>query len=217
MSDFTISKIEPQKKSKNRFSIFADNKFKIGVSAETLLQFELQVNTIISPVLFQQIQANEDYISLKESALRFLSRRPHSIKELKDKLFNKSKNIQSIDKIIKEFHENNYLNDESFAEAFIADEIRLKYSGPLLIKNKLLSKGVNGEIIDSKLNDAYDEPIQLKNCKLLAEKKLNIINKNLSASDRKSKLVNYLKQKGYHWDIIKQVIESMIMGENDEE
>jgi len=217
MSDFTISKIEPQKKSKNRFSIFSDNEFKIGVSAETLLKFELQVDKIITPDLFQQIQENEDYIFLKESALRFLSRRPHSIKELKDKLFNKSKNTQSINRIVKEFLENNYLNDTTFAESFIADEIRLKNSGPLLIKNKLLNKGVDREIIDSKLNDAYDEPIQLKNCKLLAEKKLNIINKKVSASERKSKLINYLKQKGYHWDIIKQVVESIIAGENDEE
>jgi len=181
MSDFTISKIEPQKKSKNRFSIFTNKEFKIGVSAETLLQFKLQVDKIITPELFQQIQANEDYIFLKESALRFLSRRPHSIKELKDKLFNKSKNTQSINRIVKEFLENNYLNDTTFAESFIADEIRLK------------------------------------NCKLLAEKKLNIINKNFSASERKSKLINYLKQKGYHWDIIKQVVESIIAGENDEE
>jgi len=217
MSDFTISKIEPQKKSKNRFSIFSDNEFKIGVSAETLLKFELQVDKIITPDLLQQIQSNEDYTSLKDSAFRFLSRRPHSIKELKDKLFNKCKNIQSIERIIREFQEKNYLNDESFTESFVTDEIRLKNSGPLLIKNKLLNKGVRGEIIDFQINEAYNESTQLKNCKLLAEKKMRTIKNNLSVSDRKSKLVNYLKQKGYHWEITKIVIEPFFRGENDEE
>ena len=217
MSDFTISKIEPQKKSKNRFSIFANSQFKIGVSVVTLLEFELKAGKIISPDLFQKIQLNENYISLKESALRFLSRRPHSIKELNDKLFNKSNNIQLIDRIIKELEENEYLNDVIFSEAFIADEIRLKKSGPLLIKNKLLKKGVNGEKITSKLIDLYDESNQIKKCELLTEKKLRIINKNISASERKSKLVNYLKQKGYHWEIIKNAIEPFFAGENDEE
>lgn len=217
MSDFTISKIEPQKKSKNRFSIFANKEFKIGVSADTLIKFELKVGKIITSDLFQRIQSNEDYNFLKESALRFLSRRPHSTKELKDKLFGKSKNIQSIEMIVKELNQNNYLNDKIFSEAFITDEIRLKKTGPLLIKNKLLIKGVNTEIIDSKIIDLYDESNQIKNCKLLAVKKLSIINKKLSVAERKSRLINYLKQKGYHWEIVKLVIEPLFAGENDEE
>ena len=119
--------------------------------------------------------------------------------------------------IIKEFRENNYLNDKIFSEAFIIDEIRLKKTGPLLIKNKLLNKGVNAEIIDSKITDLYNESNQVKNCKLLAEKKLNTLNKNLSTAEKKSKLSNYLRQKGYHWEIIKNEIEPFFTGENDEE
>ena len=41
--------------------------------------------------------------------------------------------------------------------------------------------------------------------------------KKFSISEKKSKLANYLKQKGFHWEIVKQVIEPLINGENDEE
>ena len=217
MSDFTISKIEPQKKRKNRFSIFANKEFKIGISTDTLLKFELQTGKTITPDLLLKIQDNEDYISLKESALRYIARRPHSIKELKDKLFIKSKNAQSINKIIEEFQAVNYLDDESFAFAFLTDEMRLKKSGPLLIKNKLLQKGVSVDTIDSLIENNYNIPNQIENCNLLANKKIIGMNKKFSIPEKKSKLANYLKQKGYHWEIVKQVIEPLINGENDEE
>ncbi len=217
MSDFLISRIESQKKRKNRFSIFSDNEFLIGVSSDTLLKYGLQVGTSVTPDLLLKLQENEEYISLKDSGLRFLARRPHSIKELKDKLFKKSKSPNLIDSIIEEFKSNNYLNDETFANAFLTDEIRLKKTGPLLIKNKLLQKGVNSEIIDSLINNNYDVANQTKNCTILVNKKLNVLNQKLSSIERKTKLVNYLKQKGYHWDIIKQVVESLNLGDNDEE
>ena len=100
MSDFIISRIESQKKRKNRFSIFTENEFLVGVSDETLLKFGLQVGKIISQELLLELQNNEDYISLKNSAIGFLARRPHSIKELNDKLFNKNKSPNLIDSII---------------------------------------------------------------------------------------------------------------------
>ena len=217
MSDFTISKIEPQKKSKNRFSIFSGSTFKIGVSTDTLIKFGLKVGKKISTELLLQIRDSEDYIALKNSALRYLARRPHSIKELKDKLFKKSKNISSINRVIEECLENKYLDDSAFAVAFLSDEIRLKKSGPLLIKNKLLSKGVQSEIIDQLLITNYSESEQFSNCAVLAEKKINSVNPKVSGPDKKSKVVNYLKQKGYHWESIRPVIDSLKMGDKNEE
>ena len=106
MSDFIISRIESQKKRKNRFSIFTENEFLVGVSGDTLLKYGLQVGTSVTPDLLLKLQDNEEYLSLKNSGLRFLARRPHSIKELKDKLFNKSKSPNLIDSIIEEFKSN---------------------------------------------------------------------------------------------------------------
>jgi regulatory protein len=124
MSDFLISRIESQKKRKNRFSIFSDDEFLIVVSSETLLKYQLHVGSRISPDLLSELNENEDYIFLKESGLRFLARRPHSIKELRDKLFKKSKNQNLINSIIEEFKSYNYLDDETFAHVFLTDEVR---------------------------------------------------------------------------------------------
>jgi regulatory protein len=217
MSDFLISRIESQKKRKNRFSIFTENKFLVGVSDETMLKYGLQVGKSISQNLLQELQNNEDYISLKNSALGLLARRPHSVKELKDKLFKKNSNVNLINSIVENFKTYKYLDDEMFAQAYLTDEIRLKKSGPLLIKNKLLQKGVNPETINTVIENDYDISIQISNCEILANKKFRIISQQLSLAEKKSKLANYLKQKGYHWEIVKQVIEPLINGENDEE
>lgn len=217
MSDFLISRIEPQKKRKNRFSIFAEDKFLVGVDGETLLKFGLQIGKIISSDLLLELQKNEEYISVKNSALGYLARRHHSVKELKVKLFKKTKNDKLINLIIEELKKHNYLNDETFAQAFLSDEIRLKKSGPLLIKNKLLQKGVHSEIINSLLEDNYSIYDQIQNCEFLANKKIAVINNRISIADKKTRLASYLKQKGYYWDVIKQAVESLNLGENDED
>ena len=217
MNDFLISRIESQKKRKNRFSIFTENEFLVGVSSDTLLKYQLHVGSRVTPDLLSELHENEEYISLKDSGLRFLARRPHSIKELRDKLFKKSKNQKLIDSIVEEFKSYDYLNDETFAFAFLTDEIRLKKSGPLLIKNKLLQKGVNQEIIITLMDNNYRSANQSENCSYLASKKLNTLNRKNTDTEKKVKLINYLKQKGYHWEISKQVVESLNLGEIDEE
>ena len=212
-----ITKIEPQKKNKKRFSIYNNNEFIIGVSDVTLLKFNLHVGVEINEDLIEKIKNKEDFYSLKDSAYRFLSRRQQSVKELKDKLNKKSGNTNLINKVINELLDKNYLNDLTFAKVFLKEEIKLKKNGPLLIKSKLFQKGVSREIIDSLISSDYTDGIKIENCTYLAEKKLRSLNKTISGQDKKRKLINFLKQKGYDWETCDQVIHSIIPGGNDNE
>lgn len=215
--NIVIDKIIPQKKSKNRYSLFCNEKFVIGVSDSTLLQYNLHIGSEISPQLITEIKNKEDKNALMSAAFRFLSRRQHSVFELKKKLFNKTSNQQLIDQIIKELIDKNYLNDQHFTEALLNEEIKLKKSGPLLIKKKLLQKGISLDIIDTIIINNYSEKDQYKNCHHLALKKLNMFKNVSSAQQKKIKLVNYLRQKGYDWQLCEPVIKSLNLGENNEE
>jgi len=99
----------------------------------------------------------------------------------------------------------NYLNDDSFARQVVADEINLKKSGPVLIKNKLLKKGVENSLVTSIIDELYDEKIQYQNCQYLANKKIGLLN-NSNDRSKKTKLGNYLIQKGFSWDMCNRVI-----------
>ncbi len=212
-----ITKIEPQKKNKNRVSIYSDNEFIIGISVDTLLKFNLQAGVEISEELINKIGEKENFDSLKNSAFRFLSRRQHSIKELRDKLFRKSKTSKLIDKVIKHLLDKRYLDDFSFAKTFLNEEIKLKKNGPLLIKSKLLRKGIKSETIELLISSKYSNSMQINNCKYLAEKKLNSLIKKSTNKNKKIKLINHLKQKGYDWETCDQVFNSIYPGGNEDE
>jgi len=97
-------------------------------------------------------------------------------------------------------HKKNYLNDPDFIRLFVIDQMRLKRSGPMLIKKKLMEKGAKAETVDMILSADYPENEQFNNAQILLNKKLQ----NDSRIEKEN-LVRFLQQKGFPWDIIRQI------------
>ena len=201
----TITKIEQQKKNKKRYSLFYNDRFILGISEESLLEFNIYTGKELPDEIIIHIERKEKYIAIREQSWRYLSRRMHSKKELRDKLKAKGYNNEYIDKIIFELEDKNYLNDDIFARQVVSDEINLKKNGPVLIKNKLLKKGIENSLISLIIDELYDEKMQYQNCLYIAEKKHNSLKRNDDRSLR-NKLGRFLIQKGYSWEMINRVI-----------
>lgn len=206
-----ITKIEVQKKSKNRYSLFDGEKFITGISQDTLIRFNLHSGKILSEQDIHEIESAELLFKMRDQALRYLSRRAHSRKELFDKLRNKGHRTDLIDHILDELRDRGYIDDKAFARMFTDEEIRLKSSGPLLIRSKLMQRGIHAEIIEQTVFDLYSMEDQLTNCRKLAEKKYRT---DLSAIDEKQRtgLISYLKTKGFHWEHISAAIPEILKG-----
>ena len=128
----------------------------------------------------------------------------HSEKELRDKLINKGHSQEDIDTVLLELADKDYLNDKTFAQQVISDEINFKKNGPVLIANKLLKKGVEMALVSSLLTEFYDEEHQYQNCRYMANKKLKSLN-NDDGISKKNKLGSFLVQKGFPWDMINRI------------
>ena len=98
-----ITKIERQKKNKRRYSLYSENKFIIGVSEDSLLEFNIATGKSLSEEDLIQIEQKEKYVAIREQAWRFLARRMHSQKELEIKLINKGHNKDNIDRCQKQY------------------------------------------------------------------------------------------------------------------
>ena len=209
-----ITKIEPQKKNRQRYSLFSEDQFIIGVSEQTLVEFQIYQGTELSDNQIQKIKNHEEKISIRDQAWRYLARRAHSIKELRDKLLNKGYSADKIEDIISQLIERDHLNDRTFAEQFINDEITFKKNGPLLIKKKLQQKGIAPDLIDSTLITQYSTSLQWDNCLQLANKKRRQMNIS-DPRDQKSQVGNYLLQKGFKWDIVSEILTQLDQGDTD--
>jgi regulatory protein len=205
----TITRIDPQKKNKNRFSLYAGETFVAGLSAETILHHNLHAGDSISTALLEEIKNSELNISIREQAYRFLARRAHSVRELREKLMKKGFEPKLISAILAELKHKNYLNDQDYARLLVKDEIQLRRSGPLLLKQKLMSKGIESNAIDELLDKTYSEEKQIQNCRYLARKKLSTLAKK-PALKQKQMLCLYLKNKGFHWETIQTMAAELL-------
>ena len=107
-----ITKIERQKKNKQRYSLYSKEKFIVGISEESLLEFNIRSGLELSEDLLDKIEKKEKVVAIREQAWRFLARRMHSEKELKLKLVNKGYEQENIDHIITELRSKKYLNED---------------------------------------------------------------------------------------------------------
>jgi len=163
----------------------------------------------------------ENFEKFYNRALRFLSFRPRSEKEIKD-YFSKIKNQKSkikikdetINSIIKKLKEKKFLNDEEFTRLWIESRLRYKPRSISLIKRELLFKGVDKDVIDAQISNFQSASWrtisnELEMAKKLIEKRVQRY-KNLPRQEIYQKLGRFLAGKGFNWDTIKKSIDEVL-------
>jgi len=89
--------------------------------------------------------------SINEVAIGLLSRREHSILEIKRKLKQKSFEDDEIEQVVQRLLENNLLSEERFTESYINMRKRKGY-GPVRIAQELRQRGVDTDFFESFLD-----------------------------------------------------------------
>ncbi|HMB97519.1 MAG TPA: RecX family transcriptional regulator [Balneolaceae bacterium] len=192
-----ISGITPQKKNKNRYSLFSEEQFICGVSADTLLKFNIQSGKELTPRLYTKIVHEEELQKIKSYLLNLLSRRDHSAGELKLKAAKKGFDRSLTGQIIDELQESNYVNDQKFADVYAREKSRLNKWGPQKIKSELYKKEIKSCYIEDaikKLNESLD---QRQICVDLVSKRKKTFLREKDLYKRKQKIFAYLNRKGF--------------------
>lgn len=201
-----ITEIRIQKKNQNRFSLFHEKNFLIGVSSKTLADFSLQKGVILTPSLFNQLELAENYNAAKEAAFRYLGRRDHASFEIRQKLKKKGFNDDVINSLLEELSEKDFLNDESFSIKFITDKSELNRWGRKKIESELYKKGIQRKTIQKTLNSFFDNLSQDQICLDLVIKRKRHFLREVDPYKRKMKIYNYLAGRGFTSSDIKKAM-----------
>ncbi len=140
-----------------------------------------------------------------ERAIQVLTPREHSIHELRLKLIKRNIDREKIEAILMYLIELNYLSDERFAEAYVAERTR-KGDGPNKIRSNLQKRGVNRALIEKfvSLDDDY-----------WADQAINVMRKRFPAYDDEmgplqlaewTKRRNLLMNRGFPVHIVRMVV-----------
>lgn len=202
-----ISKIEAQKKNKDRLNIYIDDTFAFGISIDVYLKYNLRKDQEIDNDFIEDILLAEENNKAINSALKYLSYRQRSIKELRDHLVRKGYDKSIIENTIDYLEDKNYINDYQFAKSFIRDKSYLNKQGINKIRYDLLNKGVSKEIVAKTLK--FDDDQEFDNAMELANKKMKSY-KNQDRNTIYRKLGGFLQRKGYRYDTVKKVLREVL-------
>jgi len=205
----TITSIQVQKKNKERFSLYHEDRFLLGIKSQTLVFCSLKKGTILTNKLLETILKAEQYNKAKEYSLNLLSRRDHSIKEVILKGIKKGFNKKILESITFELHKNKYLDDHRFALNYIHDAIEFRKWSLNKIKFELQKKGVIKSIISELLSDLDNSIWKEQMFTLIRKNKAKF--KRTESNKQKKKLYDYLSRKGYSSTLIWSEINNLLL------
>ncbi len=167
-------------------------------------QSEFRQGSEISEQNLKQLLNESELFSIKAASLRILARREHSKSELIQKLKQRGFSEQNIDKVISILEQDNFINDERFAELYFRSNFEIKKKSPKKIAYELSKKGVDNSFITNNLNEINEDDIY-NNALQIALKKIRTIN----TKDTEKLLYsvrNHLLYKAFDMEIVNRVL-----------
>lgn len=200
-----ITKIEPQKNNE-RVNIYLDGEFAFGLMKEIQYKYDLTEDMNIDKEYIDKVLMEEEQSKANNCALKFLTHRQRSEKEIIDKLTKKGFEDKFIENTLVYLKNYGLIDDMEFARSFAKDKMNLNKQGPKRIKYELYRKGISQEIIDEVLSEDDDEYSRALE---LAEKKLPSY-KNDDRNAIYRKLGGFLQRRGYSYDCISKVLKELV-------
>lgn len=211
-----ITDIAPQKKHKNRFNVYVDQRFSFGIAGELLVFKNLHIGDVITQIEIDKIMLEELGNKGYNWALKYIGYRMRTKKEVEKKLKEKFEKLkledeenEQVSKIITEILvklENlEIISDKKFVESYIEDRKKVKPSGEHRIKRELLQKGVDKELIEKEIERNLKKEDQILLAEKIIEKKA-ILYQGLSVFEKKKKLTEHLLRRGFNYSTIKEVL-----------
>ena len=124
----------------------------------------------------------------------------HCIKKVREKLVQWETPKEFIDTIIEKLLEQDYINEERFARAFVKDKFRFNHWGRIKIQTHLRALEISSENI-AKAMEEINEQEYVEILDEIVEKKRKTIKKGTDYEIR-AKLLRHALSRGFEYDLI---------------
>jgi len=199
-----ITNITKQKRKDDRYNIYLDEEYAGSLNAETMVKFDIETNKLIELDFFNEIVETDNRSYAFNLALKYVSYRRRTEKEVFDYLVKKELTSTTAEHAVKKLLAYGYLNDLEFAKEFIAYHINAGKYGKIVLKHKMITKGFSESITDNALSE-YRYEQEYKNAERIYHKILNA-NQKLDPRKLREKLYRSLASKGFEYDIISDLL-----------
>ncbi len=201
----TITRIAPQR-DPNRLSIYLDGEFTLGLNTGIVEELGLRVGLALSAAEVIGIREREELNKAVDKALAFLTSRPRSIREVRDRLKEKEIPPDTIDAVVTRLEGWGYVGDEGFARYWIENRGANQPRGKRLLRQELWRKGVERETVDQVLDELDVD--EAGGALTLARKRFNQLG-GYDEQTQRRRLAAFLQRRGYDWPTVKGALDTL--------
>jgi len=151
----------------------------------------------------------EDLEKAKQTALRLLALRPRTVRELRNKLEEKSYSPEVIRDIVAYCQEYGYLDDARLAKSWVKWRLKEKPSGKSLLIYELREKGIDQSIIDTALSEEYNDRNEFELAVNAVNKRLKSY-QNLDRTVAERRILAFLSRRGFSLTVAKEVTNKIL-------
>lgn len=194
-----ITSIKQQLKNSDRASIFIDGKYSFSLNLNELVQEKLKLNQEIDDTDLKKLKKLSDEGKIKARALEWIMNRPRSRREFRDYLYRKKVESELTASLMEGFEQRGYLSETNFAK-WLTDMLRRRGKSERAIKNELMKKGIERDIITETLKQEVSN--EHERLKTIIEKKAHLSRYKADPQ----KLKQYLFRQGFNYDDINNLL-----------
>jgi regulatory protein len=198
-----ITDIKKQKKSDTRFSVFIDDQYAFALTDLELSTSGLRVGQHIDTAQRQELEEAAGESKLYYQALRYLSYRMRSRREMADHLHGKGADDDDVAAVIERLEQSGLINDEAFAEAWIRQRQALRPRSRRMLEQELMQKGIDRDSIAQALV-ALEPEEELATLVQQIERK-----RRLAQYADREKLIAFFARQGYSYALVKRALEQI--------
>jgi regulatory protein len=206
--DILKSKITAIRAGKNprsqRSNIFLDGKFAFSLDNEVIVKQKLKTGLELSSAEIDLLTGSDRFQRCLNAAFRFLSYRPRSEAEIRERLQKHGHNDEEIKKVLTHLERLGLLDDAAFAEFWKENRNSFKPRSQRLLKMELRRKGVESEIISEVVEDV-DETANSYKAAMVKARTLSVTDYQVF----RQRLGSYLQRRGFDYRVINNTVKKV--------
>lgn len=202
-----ITKLSQVKRDPERVSVYIDDIYVGTIYIDRLRDLKIEKGSILEKELAEKLYKQIDISIGLKLAMNKLSYRQRSIREIELWLRKARISSEAISEVINFLVNRGYLNDSEFAKTVALTYSKRKLPlGKRAIKSKMIQKGIGSELIEDALNEIESDEELVRRAALAGLKRYD----KYDCIEKKRRLSSFLYQKGFSWDVIKDILDEII-------
>lgn len=215
MADAThITAIKPTQRDPDRATIRVAGRVVATLPRHHIADLGIEVGTVWDEALAQRIAEAAAYDKALRQAINRLARRGRSRRELDRKLRELGHDEPVRQRVLDRLVELGYLDDEALGRQLLIEIQSRKPAGPMLLRQKLMQKGLDRELIDRLVTEAVDDSDQAEQALALLRQRLRSMQR-LDPATRKRRLYGQLARRGFAADAIRSAFAAADLDEDE--